>query len=461
MSEQIFLLPDVGEGLIEADIVEWKVKEGDMVTLNQPLCDVETAKATVELPSPYEGRIVKLHGKPGDTMEVHKPLVTIEVNDGVTTAATPAPPAAPTPAAEKPAGEGRQAVLIGYGVADESGVATRTHRRAQPAAPVAAATAAAPVVARASGPVRTTPPVRLLAKQKGIDLATIVGTGREGTVTRADVEKVIANGGAVSNGARATVAVATGPTSSSRFVGREIDSWSTGAREERIPVKGVLKAMAEAMVQSKSQQPHAGVWIKVDATKTMELVASLKQRESLQGVRISPLVVVSMALIDAIRHYPGLNSNFDSAAGEVVLKRYVNLGIAADTPRGLIVPNVKDADQMDLVSLARALNNLVDVARTGKTTPQDMAGGTVTITNVGPFGVDAVAPIIPPGTAAILGVGQIAKRPWVVNDELAVRQVVELSLFFDHRQVDGALASAALAHIGKFLTDPAAAIIAG
>jgi pyruvate dehydrogenase E2 component (dihydrolipoamide acetyltransferase) len=253
----------------------------------------------------------------------------------------------------------------------------------------------------------------------------------------------------------------TGPNTTSRFVGRELESWSSGAKEERIPVKGVLRSMAEAMVQSAFTQPRAAVWVRVDATRTMDLVASLKQRTNLAGVRLSPLTIIALAVCDAARHFPGINSSFDAANNEVVVRRSVNLGIAADTPRGLIVPNIKGADQLDLVGMASALTVLVDKARQGTTTPNDMIGTTLSITNVGPFGVDAAIPILPPGTGAILAVGQIAKAPWVVDDEVVVRQVVELAMAFDHRQVDGAMASAVLAHIGRFLHDPAPAIIAG
>jgi 2-oxoisovalerate dehydrogenase E2 component (dihydrolipoyl transacylase) len=474
LSEQVFLLPDVGEGLVEAEIVTWKVAVGDVVTLNQPLVDIETAKATVELPSPYAGTVVALHGNVGDVMEVHKPLITFEVGGS----ATPTAKVAETPASQSEAeaelieqspgaiGVGREAVLVGYGVANEDGVATRKHRRAgragsataPPAPPTAPPAPATVTAASASLAPRCTPPVRLYAKQHGVDLATVAGTGRDGLITRDDVERAL-SGAPVAAPARGPAP--SGPTTTSRFVGRDIESWSTGPKEERIPVKGVLRSMAEAMVQSAFSAPHAAVWVRLDATKTMELLAALKKQPSLQDVRLSPLTIVAMALCDAARHYPGVNSSFDTAAGEVVVRRSVNLGIAADTPRGLIVPNIKGADQLDLVSMAQALNVLVDKARNGTTTPNEMIGTTLTITNVGPFGVDAAMPILPPGTGAILAIGQIAKAPWVVNDEVVVRQVCEIAMSFDHRQIDGALASRVLGHVAKFLEDPAAALIAG
>jgi pyruvate dehydrogenase E2 component (dihydrolipoamide acetyltransferase) len=467
LSEEIFLLPDVGEGLTEAEIVTWKVKVGDVVVLNQPLVDIETAKATVELPSPYAGTVTALHGNVGDVLEVHKPLITFDVGGG---GATPAAPSEPAPAIETSdkqegsVGEGREAVLIGYGVANEDAVVTRKHRRQGGSAPAPTPAAVAPVAQTSSvatSPAlapRSTPPVRLYAKQHGVDISSLTGTGRDGLITRGDVEQALGAPGAPSPRPSAPI---TGPNTTSRFVGRELESWSSGPKEERIPVKGVLRSMAEAMVQSAFTQPRAAVWVRVDATRTMDLVASLKQRTNLAGVRLSPLTIIALAVCDAARHFPGINSSFDAANNEVVVRRSVNLGIAADTPRGLIVPNIKGADQLDLVGMASALTVLVDKARQGTTTPNDMIGTTLSITNVGPFGVDAAIPILPPGTGAILAVGQIAKAPWVVDDEVVVRQVVELAMAFDHRQVDGAMASAVLAHIGRFLHDPAPAIIAG
>jgi 2-oxoisovalerate dehydrogenase E2 component (dihydrolipoyl transacylase) len=472
LSEEVFLLPDVGEGLVEAEIVAWKVNVGDTVTLNQPLVDIETAKATVELPSPYEGTVVKLHGNIGDVMEVHKPLITFETGGAGASTSVESADSAPVEEAAASHGEGREAVLVGYGVANEDGVATRKHRRqgsppstpAPPAPPPPPVAPPAPIASASTASTlapRSTPPVRLYAKQHGIDLTTLAGTGRDGLITRSDVEQALSGAPAGAVTAPRTSAPITGPTSTSRFVGRVIESWATGPKEERIPVKGVLRSMAEAMVQSAFSAPHAAVWVRLDATKTVELLTSLKKQPSLEALRLSPLTIVALALCDAARHYPGLNSSFDAAAGEVVVRRSINLGIAADTPRGLIVPNIKGADELGLVDMAQALNVLVEKARNGTTTPNEMIGTTLTITNVGPFGVDAAMPILPPGTGAILAVGQVAKAPWVVDDEVVVRQVVEIALSFDHRQIDGALASRVLGHVARFLEDPAAAIIAG
>ena len=454
MADEVFLLPDVGEGLVEADIVTWKVKVGDVVTLNQPLVDVETAKATVELPSPYAGTVVTLHAHEGDTVAVHSPLITI-----ATSGASAAPASAPTeePTSAKAFGEGRQAVLIGYGVADEGAVTSR-RRRNGGSAPVAPVVSSPVETARPAVATRSTPPVRLYAKQHGVDVSQLVGTGRDGLVTRADVERALSGAAAPTVGRLATPVP---PTSTTRFAGRDLASWSDGPLEERIPVKGVLKAMAESMTQSGLTTPHAAVWMRTDATGTMDLLAQLKERPALAGVRLSPLVIVALALIDAARHYPAINSTFDAEAGEVIVRRSVNLGIAADTPRGLIVPNIKAADTLDLVSLSHALTALVDTARAGTTTPADMARTTLTITNVGPFGVDGAVPILPPGTSAILAVGRIAPMPWVVDGQVVARQVVELAMSFDHRHVDGALASRVLAHVARFLEAPAARLIVG
>jgi pyruvate dehydrogenase E2 component (dihydrolipoamide acetyltransferase) len=451
LSEKIFPLPDVGEGLVEAEIVTWKVQVGDVVTLNQPLVDIETAKAVVELPSPFAGTVVTLHGNVGDVIEVDQPLITFEVGgDG-------AAPVAAVPIQEAPVGEGREAVLIGYGVANEEGVATRKNRRRHGAPSLAPAPVAAATVYASVAP-RSTPPVRLYAKQHGIDLATLSGSGRDGLITRIDVERALPTsaGGPV----RASSPI-TGPTGTSRFVGRDLESWATGPKEERIPVKGVLRSMSDAMVQSAFSAPHAAVWVRVDATKTVELLEGLRQHPNMAGLRLSPLTIVALAFCDAARHFPGINSSFDAATSEVVVRRSVNLGIAANTPRGLVVPNIKGADELDLVGMALALNTLVDKARSSTTTPEEMLGTTLTITNVGPFGVDAAVPILPPGTGAILAVGQLAKAPWVVDDAVVVRHVVEIAMSFDHRQVDGALASAVLSHVGRFLHDPATAMLAG
>ncbi len=297
--------------------------------------------------------------------------------------------------------------------------------------------------------------MRLYAKQHGVDLATVTGTGREGIVTRADVERALARPAAPS-APRTTPASA--PVTS--LAGRPVAPWSEGPLEEHIPVRGVLRSMAEAMTQSAFSTPQAAVWVRVDATRTVELLESLRQRPAFAASRLSPLAIVAMAVVDGARRFPAINSTFDAAAQEVVIRRRVNLGVAAATPRGLIVPNVKAADTLGLSEMTAALSALVDAARAGTTTPEAMLHTTITITNVGPFAVDGAVPILPPGTSAILAVGQIARRPWVVGEAVVPRHTVDLSMAFDHRHVDGALASAFIAHVGRFLEDPAPALIA-
>ena len=464
MAEREFHLPDVGEGLTEAEIVVWKVQVGDTVTLNQPLVDIETAKATVELPSPYEGTVTKLLAEPGQVVDVGSAIIAIEV-DGADAAATgTADAGAAEPAA-------RTAVLVGYGVATED-APPRRHRRGAAVAdrPAAAAPAAGPAqvtaTPAAAAPVthapstsapdhapRSTPPVRKYAKSLHVDLATLHGTGREGLITREDVDR------AASPASRGVAYRA--PSGTTRFAGIELAGWDDGPAEERIAVRGVLRSMAEAMTKSAFTAPHAAAWVKVDATRTVELVASLRDRPALEGVKLTALTIVALGVCHAARANPAINSSFDDAAHEVIVRRRLNLGIAAATDRGLIVPNVKDADRLDLVGMARALDALVTTARAGTSTPADMLGGTITITNVGGFGIDGAMPVLPPGTAAIVAVGKIGPQPWVHEGALAVREVVELAVSFDHRMIDGALASTFLRDVGRFLEDPAGALLAG
>ena len=448
----VFLLPDVGEGLVEAEIVSWKVAVGDVVTLNQPLVEIETAKAVVELPSPYAGTVTTLHGAVGDVIEVGHPLVDFDGGEAGAPEAPAGATAAPVPVAE--AGEAeRTPVLVGYGVSPDRARRRRHHATAPAPAPAPAAPAATSAAAGLLVP-RTTPPVRLYARQHGVDLRTLRGTGRDGIITRADVER------ALSAPAPAPALAPAAPLAPTRFAGHELAAWDAGPREERIAVRGVARAMAEAMTASAFSAPHAAAWVRVDATKTMELVAALRERPAFASLRISPLLIVALALCDGARHFPGINSSFDAAAGEVIVRRQVNLGIAVASPRGLLVPNVKGADRMSPGELAAALTGTIDRARTAASTPDEMLHTTLTITNVGPFHVDGAVPILPPGTGAIVAVGQIARRPWVVGDAVVPRETVDLSMAFDHRQIDGALASAFLAHVGQFLEDPAPAIIA-
>jgi pyruvate dehydrogenase E2 component (dihydrolipoamide acetyltransferase) len=499
-----FKLPDVGEGLTEGEILQWLVAVGDTVTVNQPLCEVETAKAAVELPSPFAGTVTELLFDAGTMVDVGTPIITIDTGgegggsaaDAGTAPAEPAPAAAPTVDAEPAAGliggaapGGRTAVLVGYGPRN-----TEARRRPRRSGDTVAARATAPqaVLPEAdygSGtdrpPLLTTapdagtkpvrhgglevgrqaeahalagdaapgsavehghrrprplakPPVRKYARDLGVDLTAVSGTGDGGVITRADVD---------------AAAGSPAPAVTARTAG------SAGERrEQRIPIKGVRKHTAAAMVASAFTAPHVTEFLTVDVTRTMKLRQRLAPRPELAGVKVSPLLFVARALLLAVRRHPMVNSSWDEAAQEIVVKEYVNLGIAAATPRGLVVPNIKDAGRMSLAELAGALGELTATAREGKTAPADMSGGTITITNVGVFGVDTGTPILNPGESAILAFGAVREMPWVHKGRVVPRQVTQLALSFDHRIVDGELGSRFLADIGAMLHDPGVAL---
>lgn len=433
MAVKQFLLPDLGEGLSEADLIAWKVKVGDEVKLNQVLADVETAKAMVELPSPFEGTVVALQVAENSTVAVGSPLISIEVAG--------AEPDAP-------------ANLVGYGPSESSGTARRRRRTGSGAAALALveqeaepepvvvppAAQAQPVPERA--PAK--PSVRKLAAELGVALDLINGTGIGGSITRQDVEAYT----------RSLTARAPQPHSAEPDAGCAAPP---GGAETRIPIAGVRKHTAAAMVRSAFTAPHVTEFLTVDMTATMALLAELKARYP--DLKLTPTTLVARMVLLALRSHPSLNSTWDEQAGEIVVKHYVNLGIAAATERGLVVPNVKNAGALSLRELATAVAQLVSTAREGKTTPADMAGGTFTLTNIGVFGVDAGTPIINPGEAAILALGSVAKRPWVIDGELAVRDVTTLALSFDHRLVDGEQGSKFLADLGAMLTDPRMALV--
>jgi 2-oxoisovalerate dehydrogenase E2 component (dihydrolipoyl transacylase) len=483
-----FKLPDVGEGLTEADIVRWHVKPGDEVAVNQIIVEIETAKAVVELPSPYAGVVANLLVAEGSTADVGTPIISVDVGGSGGAAGearvtvdipaeaaeqraisetedmVPAPPVqgavepgmigSPAPKAE------RQAVLVGYGV--KLGTTTRRTRKAAAAPPPAQAPPAqAPPVPPAAkpaarvqatpaangsaagpggGPTLAKPPVRKMARDLGVDLAELTGTGPNGSITRDDVQLAAAGAGGEgfvpSEGAVGGKALAALP------------------REERIAIRGVRKATAAAVSSSAFTAPHVTEFLQIDMTETMTATARLRTLPDFGDVRVSPLLLVAKALLVAAARHPMINSSWDEAAQEIVVKHYVNLGIAAATDRGLVVPNVKDAHALTLPELARALAQLAETARAGKSTPADLSGGTISITNVGIFGVDTGTPILPVGEAAILAFGQVKDAPWVVDGELAVRKVCTLALSFDHRLVDGDLGSAVLRDVGAMLTDP-------
>jgi pyruvate dehydrogenase E2 component (dihydrolipoamide acetyltransferase) len=421
--EREFKLPDLGEGLTEGEVVRWLVKEGDAVTLNQPIVEVETAKAVVEIPAPYAGTVVKLHAGEGDTLDVGAPLLSVDTGGGSGAAAAEA---AAAPAAEP--GPERQATLVGPGERQQV-------RRRRATRPGGAATGPAPTGPPQQRP-KATPPVRKYAKDHGVDLATITGTGKDGRVTHEDVDRALEPAAAEP----AAAAVARPPRDRA---------------EERIPVRGTRRQIAAAMVASAFSIPHVTEFLTVDATALMALRARLRALPAAADLKVTPLAVVAKALCVAVRQFPLMNSSWDEDAGEIVVKGYVNLGIATDTPTGLLVPNIKDADTLGILDLARELARLTGLARERKAGPADLTGGTITITNVGGFGVETGTPIINRPECAIVATGLIAPRPWVVDGQLAVRELMTTSVSFDHRIVDGAYAARFLAHLRDLLEDPA------
>ncbi|MEU1512545.1 dihydrolipoamide acetyltransferase family protein [Streptomyces sp. NPDC005811] len=466
-----FKMPDVGEGLTEAEILKWYVQPGDTVTDGQVVCEVETAKAAVELPIPYDGVVRALHFPEGTTVDVGMSIIAVDVAGGaapadtpapapVQTAAAPAAPAAPAPEEKKPEGSGRTPVLVGYGVAASSTKRRPRKSSAIPAQEPAAAAASSAVQSELNGhggtgtPAVTErplakPPVRKLAKDLGVDLTSVVPTGPDGIITREDVH-------AAATPQTTAPAQAPAPAPVTTPAPAPVASYDA-VRETRIPVKGVRKATAAAMVGSAFTAPHVTEFITVDVTRTLKLVEELKRdpdKYGMQGLRVNPLLLIAKALLVAIRRHPEINAAWDEAAQEIVVKHYVNLGIAAATPRGLLVPNIKDAHAQTLPQLAASLSELVATAREGRTSPAAMQGGTVTITNVGVFGVDTGTPILNPGESAILAVGAIKLQPWVHKGKVKPRQATTLALSFDHRLVDGELGSKVLADVAAILEQP-------
>ncbi|MVA74774.1 2-oxo acid dehydrogenase subunit E2 [Auraticoccus sp. F435] len=486
---QVFKLPDPGEGLVEAEIVTWRVAVGDEVKINDVVVEIETSKSLVELPSPFAGRVAELMVPEGATVDVGSPILAVD--DGTGPAGGGSGSAAGGSAGPAEAAEADEAAapnLVGYGVR-AAGTSRRPRRTASPEPVTASAERAQarvdesldPVVTSAPspvdervplaggaaeptgaplpapgpaptepreqrGPVLAKPPTRLLARQLGVDLTTLTGTGHGGIITRDDVETAARTGAPVPD---AAVDAPPAAVAAAEPVG------------ERIPVRGVRKATAEAVVASAFTAPHVTEWVEVDVTASMELLDRVRARRDMAGVRLTPLVLVATAVCQALRRTPELNSRWvDGPDGpEIVRSSEVNLGIAAATPRGLMVPNVKGAQRLRLRELAEALNELVAVAKEGRTQPAALSGGTFTITNVGVFGVDAGTPILNRGEAGILCLGAISRRPWVVGEgaeeRIEPRWVTTLSVSFDHRVADGAEGSRFLADVALMLHDPA------
>jgi pyruvate dehydrogenase E2 component (dihydrolipoamide acetyltransferase) len=463
-----FPLPDVGEGLTEAEILTWHVGPGDTVTVNQIFVEIETAKAAVELPCPYAGVVTELFAEVGATVQVGTPLIAIDLDPTAAAGSEPAAGGAGNP-------EGRIPTLVGYG--PRVGAATR-RRRKQPSAPPAAppAAAAAPAAPAATPPPAAPPPpppavvpapqepehaaaglvplakppVRKLAKELGIDLRSLSGSGADGVITREDVAQAAhsaSNGAAPAGSAPVeSLPVESLPAEEGRERG-----------ERREPIRGVRKATAAAMVSSAFTAPHVTEFLTVDVTPMMEFRGRLKGLPRYRDVKVTPLAFAARAMCLAARRTPAVNARWDEEAGDIVYFDYVHLGIAAATPRGLVVPKIRDADRMSLQEIAVALEELTTTARAGRTPPGDMTGGTITITNVGVFGVDTGTPILNPGESAILAFGAIRDMPWVVDGAVVPRKVCQLALSFDHRVVDGQQGSEFLADVGALLADPALA----
>lgn len=428
-----FRLPDPGEGLTDADIVTWMVAPGDAVAVNQPVCEIETAKSLVELPSPWDGTVLELLVAEGANVAVGEPILAVEV-------AGAEPEATQTPAPGGEAGGG--ATLVGYGNRPAEG-ARRRLRRAAPEPAAVASQPAAPAPAVDDPRVLAKPPVRKLAKDLGVDLAAIRGSGPGGIITRDDVVQY-------ANEARPET-YASHPGDEPWLVGGLV---SPDGRRTRVPVRSVRRRTAEAMVSSAFTAPHVSVFHTVDVTRTMELLARLKEDREFKDLRLTPLLFAMKALLIAVHRHPEINASWDDEAQEIVYKHYVNLGIAASTNRGLMVPNIKDAHRMTLKELAEGLAALTASARASTLTPADMSDGTITITNVGVFGIDTGTPILNPGESAILAFGAIREMPWVVDGQVVPRHVTQLALSFDHRLVDGELGSRVLADVAKVLQDP-------
>ncbi|WP_104118184.1 dihydrolipoamide acetyltransferase family protein [Arthrobacter sp. B1805] len=478
-----FRLPDLGEGLTESEIVRWHIAEGDTVVLNQIIADVETAKAVVELPSPYAGKVVRLHVAAGTVVDVGSPIVSFDVAgdvDGAVPGPHPVAGVGPVPPSGARGGEvpaRREPNLVGYGAAVEQG--GRPQRRSRTIASIASAQLPERVQCQAHAPSssapgqqergrrngerpRSTPPVRKLARDLGISLDVLTGSGPGSLIKRADVlaayqgtaggpeAPTLAGSATIPSAMSSDPAVAGLPTAPPPpQAGRS----SPGVT--RTPIKGMRKHTAAAMVASAFTAPHVTEFLTIDVTPTMDLLAELRSSRAFEGTRITLLAIVSKAVCIAVARNPTLNSSWDEESQEIVQYPYVNLGIAAATPRGLLVPNIASAHAMTLTDLAVALRSLTETARAGRTPPADLAGGTISITNIGTFGIDAGTPILNPGEAAILAMGAVRRTPWEYQGAVALRSVLTLSLSFDHRLVDGEQGSRFLADVGTILRNPA------
>jgi 2-oxoisovalerate dehydrogenase E2 component (dihydrolipoyl transacylase) len=417
MAVQEFLLPDLGEGLEDAEIVAWRVGEGDAVELNQIVVEVNTAKAMVEIPAPWPGVVTKLHGSEGDVVKVGTPLVSIEVaGTEAVIGADDEPPSESSPSKPR-----RQAVLVGYGVEDEDG--------ARPHQPVVAGerTVGSEPQRR---PIPASPPVRRLARELGVDLADVEGSGPRGRVTREDVLR--ASSAATAERTAAPPRIAVGAV-------------------ERLAVRGTRRLIADKMARSVREIPHVTTFLTIDAT---HVVAFRKELERDSGERVTPLAIVVRALVELIPQHPKLNASFHEDGPEILLYGSVHVGIATDTEQGLLAPVIRDAHRLGVVDVARAITRLAEAARAGRATLEELTGSTITVSNVGSFGSEYGTPIINHPEAAILAVGVIEPKALVRDGRVEARPASVLSLSFDHRVMDGAEAGRALGALGTLLESP-------
>jgi 2-oxoisovalerate dehydrogenase E2 component (dihydrolipoyl transacylase) len=472
-----FRMPDAGEGLTEAEVLTWRVAVGDDVSVNQILLEVETEKAAVELPSPYSGKVVELLAEPGQTVPVGQPIIRID--DGLATGGSPpsavgevrgsgpaARAEAPAPATD-PAGDPKltpegpgegQAVLVGYGVKVEPTPRRRPRITPHGADHVEAGPpgeAARPVrhggleLGRAverrlgAGDVRAKPPVRRLARDLSVDLADVVPTGPGGTITHDDVARAAAQPHPMAPGLAPALVAA--PEGGSRTVA----------------LSHVARMMGRAMTASAFTAPHVTEWVDVDVSAMTALISAARARSDFAGLPLTPLTFAALGLVRAALSHPTINASLDESGENLLVHNGVHLGIAVDSTRGLVVPRVPDAHLLDLRAMADALGRLIETARAGRARPEDLRGSTITLTNVGVFGVDAGTPILNPGQVAILALGRVMARPWVVDGHVVARDVVTLSLSFDHRVIDGALGSRVLRDVADFMADPATALVLG
>ncbi|WP_037363918.1 dihydrolipoamide acetyltransferase family protein [Amycolatopsis orientalis] len=401
----VFTLPDLGEGLTEAEIVAWHVAVGDTVAVDQTVVEVETAKASVEVPVPFAGRVAKLHGAPGEVLTVGSPLITVD------SAADFAEPGVVTP-------EGSGNVLIGYGTSQ-----TRTRRARRPRGSKAPASVPSPNPKSASDRIRVVSPlVRRLARESGVDLHTLTPTGTDGIVSRTDVERAIA----------------------------AAETRAATSDEQRIPLRGLRKTVADKLARSRREIPEATVWVDVDATELLRLRTALNSDP--HAPKISLLALIARFAVAGLRRFPELNAHLEG--DEIVIPSAVHLGFAAQTDRGLVVPVVQNAHQHPLEDLSAALADRTEQARAGRLAPADLTGGTFTVNNYGVFGVDGSAAIINYPEVAILGVGRIIDRPWIVDGQVTARKITELTLAFDHRVCDGGTAGGFLRFVADCIENP-------